>query len=89
MAPAPTCSTKELAAGDSNGSDWSNSDAAERFSVREEVINMPHWRQSLSLLTFEEDVPASRRDERASTEDDERLPELTGHLSWEQLSKRR
>lgn len=79
----------EFAVGDSDGSDWSNSDAAERFSVREEVINVPHWGQTLSLLTFEEDVPAPRRDERRSSEDDELLPELTGHLSWVKKVKRR
>ena len=64
------------------GSDWSNSDAAERFSVREEAIYMPQWRQSLSLLTFEEDVPAPRDTERGLAEDNELLPELTGYLSW-------
>lgn len=82
-------SNQEYAVGDSDGSDWSNSDAAERFSVREEVINTPQWQQSLSLLTFEEDVPASRRDERRSTEDEELLPELTGYLSWDKAGKRR
>lgn len=82
-------SNQEFAVGDSDGLDWSNSDAAGRFSVHEEVINMPQWQQSLSLLTFEEDMPASRRDERGSAEDDELLPELTGYLSWDKVGKRR
>lgn len=73
---------REHAVGDMGGSDWSNSDAAERFSVREEAIYVPQWRQSLSLLTFEEDVPAPGDTERRSPEDDELLPELTGYPSW-------
>lgn len=82
-------SDQEFAVGDSDGPDWSNSDVAERFGVHEEVINMPQWQQSLSLLTFEEAVPTARRDERRSTEDEELLPELTGYLSWEKVGKRR
>jgi hypothetical protein len=70
------------AVGETNGSDWSNSDAAERYSVREEAIYMPQWGQSLSLLTFEEDVPAPRATDRRSAEDEDLLPELTGYLAW-------
>ena len=43
---------------------------------------MPQWGQSLSLLTFEEDVPAPRATERRCAEDEDLLPELTGYLSW-------
>jgi Zn-dependent peptidase ImmA (M78 family) len=67
---------------DMEASDWSHSDAADRFSVHEEAIYQPAWGQSLSLLTFEEDLPPFRTSIARDEDDNELLPELTGELSW-------
>lgn len=68
-------------------SDWSHSNAADRFSVHEEAIYQPAWGQSLSLLTFEEDLPPSRASVARHEDGDELLPELTGELSWKNIDR--
>jgi hypothetical protein len=65
-----------------DGSDWSSSDAATRFSVYEEAVYFSEWDQVLSLLTFEEARQVPQATRFASSEDDELLPELTGILPW-------
>lgn len=67
---------------DMEASDWSHSDAADRFSVHEEAIYQSAWGQSLSLLTFEEDLPPPRTGIARHEDEDDLLPELTGELSW-------
>jgi len=65
-----------------DGTDWSSSDAASRFSVYEEAMYFAEWDQVLSLLTFEEVTHAPQQSWSSSAEDDELLPELTGVLPW-------
>lgn len=67
---------------DGEASDWSTSDVAGRYSVHEEAIHLPAWQQTLSLLTFEEEIAPERAGERHAADDEELLPELTGYLSW-------
>lgn len=66
---------------DLDGSDWSSSDCASRFSCYEEAINLGVWGQTLSLLTFEE-IAGSTTGAPTTSEEDELLPELTGYLPW-------
>ena len=73
---------KELAITDMEAADWSHSDAADRFSVHEEAIHLAAWEQTLSLLTFEEDMSAPPASSDQPEENDGLLSELTGHLSW-------
>jgi Zn-dependent peptidase ImmA (M78 family) len=77
----------DQAVADMEASEWSHSDAADRFSVHEEAIYHATWEQSLSLLTFEEDVQAPRAISDRAAEDDELLPELTGYLSWDKKKR--
>ena len=76
-------SGSDLVTADMEASEWSHSDAADRFSVHEEAIYHATWGQTLSLLTFEEDVQAPRNTPIQAEADDELLSELTGHLSWD------
>lgn len=77
----------DLAVADMEASEWSHSDAADRFSVHEEAIYHAAWEQSLSLLTFEEDVQAPRAESDRAEEDDGLLLPLTGHLSWDKKKR--
>lgn len=63
-----------------DGSDWSNSNTAEDCACFEEALHMQAWKQTLSLLTFE--MIGKHPNDVADPDDDERLPELTGHLPW-------
>lgn len=65
-----------------DGSVWSASQAASRFSCYEEAILLGEWGQTLSLLTLEALHPNGQRSVHTATEDDELLPELTGELPW-------
>jgi len=68
---------------ESEGTDWSHSDAAERFSVLEEASFYAPKLQTYSFLTFEALGPASSSLHASSVSDDEELlPELTGELVW-------
>lgn len=64
-----------------DGSDWSNSDAANNCACYEEALHMQAWQQTHSFVTFEV-VGRPSSNQASSIEDDERLPELTGHLPW-------
>lgn len=78
---------RSAAIADMEATEWSHSDAADNFSVHEEAIYHAAWGQTLSLLTFEEDRPASRISSVRAEDEDDLLPELTGELSWDK-SKR-
>lgn len=68
---------------ESESSDWSHSDAAERFSVYEEASFYAPRQQTYSFLTLEALGPAQAAEGASSAdEDDELLPELTGELTW-------
>ena len=77
MAEGVATHTAEL-----DASDWSSSDAALRFGCFEEALFSQSWKQTHSLLTFEE-VVVSGDMHSAARDEDELLPELTGHLSWQ------
>lgn len=64
-----------------DGSDWSSSDAATQFTCYEEALHFPAWKQTLSLLTFEQ-ASAELGAHQGEMEGDELLPELTGQLPW-------
>lgn len=64
-----------------DASDWSSSDAALRYGCFEEALFVESWKQTHSLLTFEKAV-ITQNTVSAEREEDELLPELTGHLSW-------
>ena len=66
---------------DLDASDWSSSDAALNFGCYEEVLHMSHWRQTLSLLSFDE-LRGSPENKGVDNEDDGLLSELTGQLEW-------
>ena len=72
----------EHAAADLDGTDWSSSDAAGCFVVREEALHSAHYGQTLSLLTFEEGATSVHNDSRAAEDEDVLLSELTGYASW-------
>jgi hypothetical protein len=61
--------------------DWSSSDQAADYVCIEEAFAVPAWRQTHSLLTFEQ-ATSSRPGRMEIDREDELLPELTGHLSW-------
>lgn len=68
---------------ESEGTDWSHSDAAERFSVYEEASFYAPRQQTYSFLTFEELESVHAFYGAGSVkEDDELLPELKGELTW-------
>jgi hypothetical protein len=68
---------------ESEGADWSHSDAAGRFSVYEEASFYAPKQQTYSFLTFETLGPALAVESvRSVEEDDDLLPELTGELTW-------
>lgn len=73
---------------ESEGADWSHSDAAGRFSVYEEASFYAPRQQTYSFLTFEVLEPI-RVAENASPigEDHDLLPELTGELTWKPRNK--
>lgn len=75
--------TSDLAIAEQDGTDWSTSDVASKVYVTEEVIHLPRWQQTLSLLTAEI-LTQQTRDCRSIGEDDEDelLEELTGELPW-------
>lgn len=70
-----------LETADTDASEWSSSDSAERFACYEEAMYMKKWEQTISLLTFEEFIPRFSSVNNRS-EDDGLLAELTGHLPW-------
>ena len=72
----------EHAVADLDGTDWSSSDAAGRFAVREEAVHSAYHGQTLALLTFEEGVANEHNDHPAAEEEDVLLSELTGYPSW-------
>lgn len=74
------CSLFESA--DLDGSEWSTSDHADRFACYEEAVHLAEWRQTLSLLTFEEQSGSFGHSNHQNSDEDELLPELTGHLPW-------
>lgn len=67
---------------ESEGADWSHSDAAGRFSVYEEASFYAPKQQTYSFLTFEALEPPSASEITRSVEDDDLLSELTGELTW-------
>jgi hypothetical protein len=67
---------------ESEGTDWSHSEAAGRFSVYEEASFYAPKQQTYSFLTFEALEPAGASESTRSVEDDDLLPELTGELTW-------
>jgi len=68
---------------ESEGTDWSHSDAAEGFSVYEEASFYAPRQQTYSFLTFEAMESERPSDSARFTQgDDELLPELTGELTW-------
>lgn len=68
---------------ESEGTDWSNSDAAERFSVYEEASFYSPRQQTYSFLTFEAlESPSASNGAWSVEGDDELLSELTGELTW-------
>lgn len=68
---------------DIEGTDWSQSDVAGKYSCHEEAFHVGDWDQGFTLLTFEETSSNSWSvSDRRMHEDDERLSPLTGHLEW-------
>lgn len=78
---------RNTAIADMDATEWSHSDAADRFSVHEEAIYQSAWGQTLSLLTFEEEVSVPRSGLDRDGESEELLPELTGYLSWDRTKR--
>ena len=76
LAKNSTLETAEL-----DATDWSLSDTADNFGCYEETFHMTKWGQTLSLLTFEA-VRSMTSTNAHYSEEDELLPELTGHLPW-------
>lgn len=72
----------EHAVAELDGTDWSSSDAAGGFGVREEVLHSARHGQILALLTFEEGVIDVTSDGLADEDGDVLLSELTGYPSW-------
>jgi hypothetical protein len=66
---------------DLDATDWSSSDAADAFACNEEALHLRAWKQTLSLITFEQ-VGRPRSLMRETDESEELLAELTGHLPW-------
>jgi Zn-dependent peptidase ImmA (M78 family) len=64
-----------------DASDWSASDAALCYACYEEAVYVTTWDETHSLLTFEQ-VSKSDRSIVVDSDEDELLPEMTGHLSW-------
>lgn len=87
MLPSSSAASKAIRSGaefeseDLDASNWSSSDAANRFACYEEALFVPTWKQTHSLLTFEAVSPSN---DIAGTADDNNglLAELTGHLPW-------
>lgn len=75
-------SGKSEASVDSEGSVWSASNSAPRFTCYEEAILLEQWKQTLSLLTLEEIENTSFNSYSRLRDEDELLPELTGILPW-------
>jgi len=73
--------TEGFATQDMDASDWSTSDKARHYACYEEVLFVPAWKQTHSLLTFEP-VASSFRATDDGGESNELLPELTGYLPW-------
>lgn len=81
-AAAITISSKvRSAVAELDASDWSASDAALSYACYEEALYAPTWDETHSLLTFEQ-VSKSDRRIVVDSDEDELLPEMTGHLSW-------
>lgn len=87
MLPSTSAATKAMqvtegfATQDMDASDWSTSVKALHYACYEEVLFVPAWKQTHSLLTFEP-VASSFRATDDGGESDELLPELTGYLPW-------
>ena len=73
---------KAEASTDSDGTVWSSSNSAPRFSCYEEAIVLEQWGQTLSLLTLEAVQDVEYQFNRKSSDEDELLSELTGKLPW-------
>lgn len=81
-AAARTISSKTRSAlAELDASDWSASDAALAYACYEEALFAPAWDQTHSLLTFEQ-VSRLDRSVVVDGDEDELLPEITGHLNW-------
>lgn len=60
---------------------WSGSPIANQYFCYEEVITLPNWNQTLSLITLEErEIEDQQRHQ--NTDDDILLDELSGVLPW-------
>ena len=70
------------ASADSDGTLWSSSNSAPRFSCYEEAIALESWDQTLSLLTLEADQVTTYQPDHEPLGEDELLSELTGELPW-------
>ena len=64
-----------------DASDWSTSDAALAYTCFEEALYVSTWGETHSLLTFEQ-VSKLDRSVVIDGDEDDLLPEITGHLSW-------
>ncbi|MES9897677.1 MAG: ImmA/IrrE family metallo-endopeptidase [Sedimenticola sp.] len=73
---------KSEATVDSDGTLWSTSDSASRFTCYEESIVLEKWSQTLSMLTLEIIGDTGHKPYREYLDEDELLPELTGELPW-------
>lgn len=73
---------KSEASVDSDGSAWSTSNSAPRFTCYEEAIVLKQWGQTLSLLTLEAIEDTGFTSYSESSDETELLPELTGELPW-------
>lgn len=72
----------EWAEASGDGTTWSSSDCATSIACDEEAIYLERWDQTLSFITLEKVADLRPGNRRASDDDNERLPELTGVLPW-------
>jgi Zn-dependent peptidase ImmA (M78 family) len=87
MLPSSSAASKAIAfetefeSEELDASDWSSSDIANHYACYEEALFVPAWKQTHSLLSFEE-VTSNFRNAEAADDNDGLLAELTGHLPW-------
>src|SRR5271155_3535699 len=67
---------------------WTNRSLPDVDFFCEEIVVLPTWSQAVSLIWIDE-TAARATDDRAPTADDELLPELDGHLTFEKRVRRR
>jgi len=67
---------------------WTNRTLPDVDFFCEEIVVLPTWSQAVSLVWVDE-TAARATDVRAPSEDDELLPELDGHLTFQKRVRRR